>query len=68
MREVLGNARRPRNHHRGLVAGFAEGLGIEPQWGPITAYEEELAAQLREEIGTDAFVAMLDLPPADDGW
>ena len=35
--------------------------------GTITAYEEELAERaFREEIGTDAFVAMLDAPPADD--
>ncbi len=50
-----------------LVAGFAEGLGIAPQWGPITAYEEELAERaFREETGTDAFVTMLDAPPPDD--
>ena len=35
--------------------------------GPITAYEEELADRFfREEIGTEAYVAMLDSPPADD--
>ena len=50
-----------------LVAGFAEGLGITPQWGSITAYEEELADRaFREEIGTEAFVVMLDAPSADD--
>ena len=33
----------------------------------ITAYEEELAERVfREEIGTDAYVTMLDAPPADD--
>jgi hypothetical protein len=32
-----------------------------------TSYEEELAERfLREEIGTDAYVAMLDAPAADD--
>ena len=68
MREVLGNALPDlETIYRGLVAGFAEGLGIDPQWGPITAYEEELADRFfREEIGTDAYVAMLDSPPADD--
>ena len=68
MREVLGG-RVPdlQTIYDGLVAGFAEGLGIAPQWGKITAYEEELAARaFREEIGTDAYVAMLDAPPADD--
>ena len=53
--------------HRGLVAGFAEGLGIAPTWGQITDYEEELAERVfREEIGTDGYVTMLDAPPADD--
>jgi len=53
--------------YEGLVAGFAEGLGIAPQWGAITAYEEELSERaFREEIGTDAYVTMLDAPPADD--
>ena len=68
MREVLGDALPDlETIYRGLVAGFAEGLGIAPQWGPVTAYEEELADRaLREEIGTDAFVAMLDAPAADD--
>jgi lipoate---protein ligase len=68
MREVLGDALPDlETIYRGLVAGFAEGLGIDPQWGPITSYEEELADRfLREEIGTDAYVGMLDAPPADD--
>ena len=68
MREVLGDALPDlETIYHGLVAGFAEGLGIAPQWGPITAYEEELAERVfREEIGTDAYVTMLDAPPADD--
>jgi lipoate---protein ligase len=68
MREVLGGAL-PDLYaiHQGLVAGFAEGLGIAPTWGRITDYEEELAERvLREEIGTDGYVTMLDAPPADD--
>ena len=68
MREVLGDALPDlETIYLGLVAGFAEGLGIAPQRGPVTAYEEELADRaLREEIGTDAFVTMLDAPVADD--
>jgi lipoate---protein ligase len=50
-----------------LLAGFAEGLGIAPQWGAATPYEEALAERLyREEIGTDAFVAQPDMPASGD--
>jgi lipoate-protein ligase A len=68
MREIMGDALPDlETIYEGLIAGFAEGLGIAPQWGPITAYEEELAEHaFREEIGTDAFVTMLDAPPVDD--
>ena len=68
MREVLGGALPDLEAiYDGLVAGFAEGLGINPSWGEITEYEEELAERaFRDEIGTEAYVAMLDAPPADD--
>ncbi len=68
MREVLGDSLPDlKTIYAGLLAGFAEGLGIAPQWGAITPYEEELAARhFREEIGTDAYVAMLDAPADDD--
>ena len=68
MREVLGGALPDLDTiYRGLVGGFAEGLGIKPIWGEITDYEEELAERaFREEIGTDAYVTLLDAPPADD--
>ena len=68
MREVLGSALPDlETIYQGLVAGFAEGLGINPSWGEISEYEEELAEQaFRDEIGTDAYVNMLDAPPADD--
>ena len=70
MREVLGGALPDlETICRGLVAGFADGLGINPSWGEITDYEEKLAERLfREEIGTDAYVAMLDAAPADDAF
>lgn len=68
MREVLGG-RLPglKTIYEGLLAGFAERLGIEPQWGAIGNDEEQLAAQhFHGEIGTDAYVAMLDAPATDD--
>jgi lipoate-protein ligase A len=68
MREVLGE-RLPdlKTIYGGLLAGFAEGLGIAPQYGAITAFEQELAARhYRDEIGTDAYVTMLDAPADDD--
>jgi lipoate---protein ligase len=68
LREILGRVPDLESIYQGLLGGFADGLGIHPQWGEITAYEEELADHaFREEIGTDAFVHMLDAPPADDG-
>jgi lipoate-protein ligase A len=68
MREVLGGALPDLDTiYQGLVAGFAEGLGIRPRWGEITEYEEELARRaFHDEIGTDAYVTMLDAPPTDD--
>ena len=68
MREVLGD-RLPdlQAIYDGLLAGFAEGLSIAPRWGAITPYEEELAARhFREEVGTDAYVEMLDAPDTSD--
>jgi lipoate-protein ligase A len=68
MREVMGDKLPDlRSIYDGLLAGFAEGLGIAPRWGAPTAYEEELADRiLREEVGTDAYVGMLDAPPSGD--
>jgi lipoate-protein ligase A len=46
-----------------LVAGFAESLGIAPAWGMVSPHEEALTAEIHDrEIGTDAFVAMIDPP------
>ena len=68
MREVLGDKLPPLPAiFEGLLAGFAEGLSIAPQWGTISAYEEELAARhFRDEIGTDEFVEGLDAPAQGD--
>jgi lipoate---protein ligase len=69
MREILGDKLPDRGSiYRSLLEGFAEGLGIRPQWGRVSAFEEDLAAQLlRDEIGSDAFVEMLDAPEVDEG-
>ncbi len=51
-----------------VMEGFREGLGIDPQWGAITAAEEEMARQIYdEEIGQDEFVYSIDDPsqPSD---
>lgn len=46
-----------------MLEGFAERLGITPQWGEITPAEEETARQLHEtEIGQDDFVYEIDDP------
>jgi lipoate-protein ligase A len=68
MREVLGEKLPElQTIYDGLLAGFAERLGIAPQWGAITPFEEELAARhYREEIGTDAYVEMLDATDCGD--
>jgi lipoate-protein ligase A len=48
-----------------LLDGFAEGLGIAPAWGEITAAEEALARRIHdEEIGLEAFVTEIDDPGA----
>ena len=50
-----------------MLAGFARGLGIEPQWGAVTQAEETLATRAyEEEIGTDDFVHEIDDPGAAD--
>lgn len=49
----------------GLLDGFAQALGIAPASGAITAAEEALALRVYdEEIGTDAFVESINVPPA----
>jgi len=68
MREILGDKVPDlQTIYIGLLAGFAEGLGIFPQWGAITQREEELAERIyNDEIGTDAYVGMLDAPAPGD--
>ena len=68
MRDVLGDGVPEfRVIYQAVLDGFAEGLGIAPQWGDITPHEETLAARaFHEEIGTDAYVEMLDTPAVHD--
>jgi lipoate-protein ligase A len=66
LKELLGRTPDIPAIQQALVAGFAERLGIAPQWGAITADEEALAAKHHdEEIGTEAFVHEIDDPGAD---
>jgi lipoate-protein ligase A len=52
----------------GLIAGFAQDLGITPNWGEISLAEESRAKTLYdEEIGTDDFVAEIDDPARETG-
>jgi lipoate---protein ligase len=68
MRDILGDKLPDlATIQQGLLDGLAESLGIRPEWGEVTPYEEELADQLyRDEIGRDDFVEMVDAPEADD--
>jgi lipoate-protein ligase A len=69
LRELLGDGLPDLARiYDALLAGLADGLGIAPEWGAPSAVEEDLADRLlREEIGTDEFVATPDLPaPADN--
>jgi lipoate---protein ligase len=52
---------------RALLAGFAEHLQIQPQWGEITQAEETLAADLLvEEFGNDEFVDGITVPESGE--
>ncbi len=68
LREALGAEPPPLSKiYHALLDGFAEGLGIEPNWGVVTDTEEYLAATLYdEEIGRDDFVTTLNAPEIDD--
>jgi len=67
LKELLGAAPSIDAVKDALLAGFAERLGITTVAGAITAQEEALAAKVHdEELGTDAFVAEIDDPGADE--
>ncbi len=68
LRELLGKALPDLPAiQKAMLGGFAEGLGIDPQWGEITEAEEALAKRAYdEEIGTDDFVHEIDDPGAGE--
>lgn len=66
LKELLNGAPPMDEVKAALVEGFAERLGIAPEWGEITEAEEKLTRELFEaEIGTDEFVAEIDDPDAE---
>jgi lipoate-protein ligase A len=69
LKELMGEKLPPHDEIRAaLVAGLAEGLALETEWGSASAEEEVLARRLHdEEIGTDAFVFEIDDPSAGSG-
>jgi lipoate-protein ligase A len=67
LRELLGRVPSFAEVQAALLEGFREVLGVAPQPGTISDYEEALAARLHAaEFGTDAFVASLDAPETDE--
>ena len=65
LKELLGSVPRIEVVQNALLEGFAERLGIEPVHGEIGIDEEALADRYHdEEIGTEAFVAEIDVPDA----
>jgi lipoate-protein ligase A len=63
LREVLGRVPPLEEIYAALLEGFREHLGLEPQWGAASEFEERLARQLLEEqYGTEQFVRLLDAP------
>jgi len=67
VREVLGRIPPLEEIYGALLEGFREGLGLRPQWGAITEFEETLALRLHErELGTDEFVHLVDAPESED--
>jgi lipoate-protein ligase A len=67
LRQLLGEATPPLAEiQAALLEAFAQRFGIEWQAEALTPAEETLAlARLREEIGTEEFVAEIDDPAAD---
>jgi lipoate---protein ligase len=66
LREALGRLPTLHEVQVALLEGLCDELGLEPQHGEATPFEEALAARLHgEHFGTDEFVHQLDAP-ADD--
>jgi lipoate---protein ligase len=70
LQALLGDALPPLTDIKAaLVAGFAEGLGIEPQWSATSPAEEALARRLHdEEIGTEDYVFGIDDKSGDPAF
>jgi lipoate-protein ligase A len=68
LKELLGSTPSIDAVQTALLQGFAERLGVTPIRGTIGPDEEALAAKYHDEqIGTDAFVAEIDVPDAAGG-
>jgi lipoate-protein ligase A len=68
LKELLGDVPDLDTIQNALLDGFSERLGLEVEWGDITAHEERLAQSLfDEEIGTDEFVAEINDPANETG-
>jgi lipoate-protein ligase A len=64
LRELLGRTPALEEVYGALLEGFREELGLVPQWGQASAFEENQARRLHdEEHGTEEFVRLLDAPP-----
>lgn len=67
LRDVLGKAPALGDVYSALLEGFRQELGLVPEWGKLTEFEETLAQRLYEsEYGTEEFVRLVDAPEADD--
>ena len=63
--ELLGAPPPRKDIQAHLIDAFRQHLGINPQWGAISAEEEARAEQLyRDEIGTAEFIHSIDDPGA----
>lgn len=68
LKELLGSTPSIDAVQTALLLGFAERLGVTPIRGTIGPDEEALAAKYHDEqIGTDAFIAEIDVPHAGGG-
>ena len=66
LREALGRVPPLEEVRSALLEGLCDELGLEPEHGEVTPFEDALAARLHEDqFGTEEFVHLLDAP-ADD--
>jgi lipoate---protein ligase len=63
-----GNPPKIGEVQQAMLEGFAERLGINPEWGSISQAEEQAASAIFDnEIGSDAFVYEIDDPKRAPG-